>query len=67
MHAFESGASACTSTQTAVIDHAKDFGFREFASQRYHYSRSYAGTRNYELGRVASVRARLPALAPLMA
>ena len=34
----------------AVIDHAKDFGFGEFASQRYHYSRSYAGTRNDELG-----------------
>jgi hypothetical protein len=34
----------------AVIDHAKDFGFAEFASQRYHYSRSYAGTRNAELG-----------------
>jgi GT2 family glycosyltransferase len=29
----------------AVIEHAKDFGFREFASQRYHYSRSYAGRR----------------------
>jgi glycosyltransferase involved in cell wall biosynthesis len=34
----------------AVIDHAKDFGFREFSSQRYHYSRSYAGTRNRDLG-----------------
>jgi hypothetical protein len=29
----------------AVIEHAKDFGFREFASQRYHYSRSFAGMR----------------------
>lgn len=35
----------------AVLDHAKDFGLAEFASQRYHYSRSYAGTRNGELGR----------------
>lgn len=35
----------------AVIDHAKDFGFREFLSQRYHYSRSHAGMRNDELGR----------------
>jgi hypothetical protein len=34
-----------------VIEHAKDFGFFEFVSQRYHYSRSYAGTRNRELGR----------------
>lgn len=34
----------------AVIEHAKDFGFREFASQRYHYSRSFAGMRNAALG-----------------
>lgn len=34
----------------AVLDHAKDFGFREFLSQRYHYSRSYAGMRRNELG-----------------
>ena len=33
-----------------VIDHAKDFDLREFLSQRYHYSRSYAGMRNAELG-----------------
>jgi GT2 family glycosyltransferase len=35
----------------AVLDHAKDFGFREFLSQRYHYSRSHAGMRNAQLGR----------------
>lgn len=34
----------------AVLEHAKDFGFAEFVSQRYHYSRSYAGTRNGDLG-----------------
>jgi len=34
----------------ATIEHAKDFGFLEFASQRYHYSRSFAGTRNKALG-----------------
>ena len=34
----------------ATIDHAKDFGFREFASQRYHYSRSYAGRRGELVG-----------------
>jgi hypothetical protein len=34
-----------------VLEHAKDFGFIEFVSQRYHYSRSYAGMRNAELGR----------------
>ena len=33
-----------------VIDHAKDFDLREFLSQRYHYSRSYAGMRNPDLG-----------------
>ena len=33
-----------------TIEHAKDFGFREFASQRYHYSRSYAGMLNESLG-----------------
>lgn len=35
----------------ATIDHAKDFGIREFLWQRYHYSRSYAGVRNADLGR----------------
>ena len=34
----------------AVVEHDKDFGLREFLSQRYHYSRSYAGMRNPELG-----------------
>jgi hypothetical protein len=34
----------------AVLDHVKRFGVREFLSQRYHYSRSYAGMRNAELG-----------------
>jgi hypothetical protein len=33
-----------------TIDHAKDFGFREFVSQRYHYARSYAGERRAGLG-----------------
>ena len=34
-----------------VLDHDKDFGLGEFLSQRYHYSRSYAGMRNESLGR----------------
>jgi glycosyltransferase involved in cell wall biosynthesis len=34
----------------AVLDHAKDFGVREFLSQQYHYSRAFAGMRNPELG-----------------
>ena len=33
-----------------MIDHDKDFGFLEFAGQRYHYSRAYAGMRNPGLG-----------------
>jgi hypothetical protein len=51
----------------AVLDHAKDFGFREFLSQRYHYSRSYAGMRNPELGRKRLLYALgAPLIAPLM-
>jgi len=34
----------------AVVGHDKDFDLREFLSQRYHYSRSFAGMRNPELG-----------------
>ena len=49
-----------------VLDHAKDFGFFEFVSQRYHYSRSYAGMRNAELGRKRAVYALgSPLLVPL--
>ena len=33
-----------------TLDHDKDFGIREFLSQRYHYARSHAGMRNPELG-----------------
>ena len=39
------------SVPDAVIEHAKDFGFGEFVSQRYHYARSFAGTRNRQIGR----------------
>ena len=38
------------SDSRATLDHVKDFGFREFASQRWHYARSHAGMRNSELG-----------------
>ena len=34
----------------AVVEHDKGFELGEFFSQRYHYSRSYAGMRNEELG-----------------
>jgi hypothetical protein len=50
-----------------TIDHDKDFGFREFVSQRYHYARSYAGMRNPELGRKRVVYAvGSPLLVPLV-
>jgi hypothetical protein len=34
-----------------VLEHEKDFGLGEFLSQRWHYSRSYAGMRSEGLGR----------------
>ena len=34
-----------------VLEHDKDFGLGEFLSQRWHYSRSYAGMRSEGLGR----------------
>ncbi len=52
---------------TLVIKHLKDFGFREFLSQRYHYARSHAGMRNRELGpRRAVYMLGSPAIIPLM-
>jgi GT2 family glycosyltransferase len=51
----------------AAIEHAKDFDLREFLSQRYHYSRSYAGMRNPDLGPKRFVYlAGSPAILPLM-
>jgi hypothetical protein len=51
----------------AVLDHVKDFGIREFTSQRYHYARSHAGMRNRELGRRRPVYVLgSPAIVPLM-
>ncbi len=50
-----------------TIEHDKDFGFREFVSQRYHYARSYAGMRNPELGGKRVVYALgSPLLVPLV-
>ena len=50
----------------APIEHAKDFDFVEFASQRYHYARSFAGTRNRQLGtRRALYALGTPLLVPL--
>ncbi len=50
-----------------TIEHDKDFGFREFVSQRYHYARSYAGMRNPELGAKRVVYALgSPLLVPLV-
>ena len=51
----------------ATIDHAKDFDLGEFLSQRYHYSRSYAGMRNPDLGRKRILYALAsPALVPVI-
>ncbi len=48
-HLQQSGFDLWSDPEIA-LDHVKDFGFREFLSQRYHYARSYAGLRNPELG-----------------
>lgn len=51
-----------------VLDHVKYSGFREFASQRYHYARSHAGARNADLGPRRVIYALgSPAIVPLMA
>src|SRR5262249_16642349 len=51
----------------AVIHHVKDFGFREFAAQRFHYARAYAGLRNADLGRRRFAYALgAPVIAPLL-
>lgn len=51
----------------AAIEHAKDFDFREFLSQRYHYSRSHAGMRNPELGAKRAIYfIGSPAILPLV-
>jgi glycosyltransferase involved in cell wall biosynthesis len=51
----------------ATLDHAKDFGFRDFMSQRYHYARSHAGMRNPELGWKRAVYVLgSPALVPML-
>jgi hypothetical protein len=51
----------------AVVEHDKDFDLGEFLSQRYHYSRSYAGMRNADLGaRRALYALGTPLLVPLL-
>ena len=51
----------------AVVEHDKDFDAGEFLSQRYHYSRSYAGMRNPELGaRRVLYALGTPLLVPLL-
>jgi GT2 family glycosyltransferase len=51
----------------AVLVHHMDFGVRDFAAQRFHYSRSYAAMRNPDLGsrRVLYVLAS-PLLVPVL-
>ncbi len=51
----------------AVIHHVKDFGFLEFAGQRFHYSRAFAGMRNEDLGaRRFGYALAAPVIAPLL-
>jgi hypothetical protein len=51
----------------AVVEHDKDFDLGEFVSQRYHYSRSFAGMRNPELGGKRALYAlATPLLVPLL-
>jgi glycosyltransferase involved in cell wall biosynthesis len=51
----------------ATVDHAMDFGFRDFVTNRYHYSRSHAGMRNAELGwKRFAYAAATPALIPMI-
>jgi len=46
-----------------ALDHVKDFGFREFLSQRYHYARSYAGARFARAGALKRAVGGLAAVA----
>ena len=52
----------------AVIEHAKDFGVREFCTQRFHYARAHAAMRNDELGpaKRAVYAAGSPLIPPLL-
>jgi Glycosyl transferase family 2 len=55
------------SDPAAVLEHVRDFDFRTFAAQRWHFARSYAGMRNPELGRKRVLyAAAAPALVPLI-
>ena len=61
----EASSSACD--PDAVVEHDKDFDLGEFLSQRYHYSRSFAGMRNAELGGKRALYALgTPLLVPLL-
>lgn len=53
---------------SAVIEHAKDFGIREFCSQRFHYARAHAAMRNADLGRArrALYAVASPLIGPLL-
>jgi hypothetical protein len=51
----------------ATLDHAKDFDFSDFISQRWHYARSHAGMRNPELGPKRAIYVLgSPALVPML-
>jgi GT2 family glycosyltransferase len=52
----------------AVIEHAKDFGVREFCSQRYHYARAYAAMRSPDLSMLERIvhAVATPVVVPLL-
>jgi hypothetical protein len=65
-HLVENGIGLHAEADMA-LEHVKDFGFREFVSQRYHYARSHAGMRNRELGAKRAIYVLgSPALVPLL-
>jgi hypothetical protein len=65
-HLLEHGVGLYADGDMA-LEHVKDFGFREFVSQRYHYARSHAGMRNTELGAKRAIYVLgSPALIPLL-
>jgi glycosyltransferase involved in cell wall biosynthesis len=53
--------------EQAVLEHVKEFGFRDFLSQRFHYARAFAGMRDPDLGKRRFLyAAAAPAIAVLL-
>lgn len=65
---MKKGGARFRSVPAMVLDHKKEFGFLYFLSQRFHYSRSFAGMRRSRVSPPKRLLYALasPALAPLM-